>query len=947
MLSPDHDFRFMLVSQMQRDLGSTNLLDKTSALVALCKLVTTEMIPALLPRVEELLSHDQTLIRKKCVMALHRFHQLDPSCIAHLTERIKGTLRDPDPSVMSASLCLLHELARLDPVAHVDLVDHYVSILKQIIEHRLPRDFDYHRMPAPWIQIKLLQLMATLGANNKAASEGMYEVLSECMKRADTGTNVGFAIVYEAVRTVTTIWPESTLLDTAANAISRFITSDAYNLKYLGVTGLAAIVRDHPKYAVQHQMAVIDCLEDPDETLKRKTLELLFRMTNPQNAEAVVDKLLHFLNQALDPFLRADLVSRIVQLADRYAPSNLWFVDTMIQVLSIGGDLVNMEAVQNLFRLFAEGADQDDEDLIEMENAQLRRRGCWLLLESLRKPNVSENLVKCAFWTLGEYAYLLTTKLDKENQQPEGEDDEVRVDEEDDEDPAETEIIPLEEVLEVICESIDRTDLVNPVTKGYGITALCKITAQLGVVVPQVQEVINKYASSKYTELQQRCREFDILTLDFSRTRELFPVDASCEDFENVDFNFMDEFCEILRAAGASNYNEALRITNDADFGEVPLESDEMAARGGNGSMGLKFDAYEAPSIHQGAPPSSEYSHHATVDSSMEYATDEMARMSMGDVASLSQAPAASSAPQKPSVKSLWGPKGYMGGALPNQQQPSAVISSTTASSTMMMTPDYDFGEEAAEEQNRMSEPGISLASAPPPVDHAKKELTDKEKAAQALFGGLGATSSSSKSLSTRIKSSSTRSTLPGAAEPRMKKTPSAPPVDLFSMEADLLGFGTPTTSTPPAQSNNVLDIFSTLPPLGTPTPMPAPAPAPVVNEAKPQPPFCMPKVIDTAYFGSLWPSHSQEMRVSVRSPGMPFPDFIRLFADRIQVHLVEFIPATQEAIFAGIVPSVNQEVVLIHAKDNQLAGVVDLMVRSRQGGITERVANQCTNAKF
>jgi len=59
------------------------------------------------------------------------------------------------------------------PASHLppppqDLVPSFVSILKQITEHRLPRDFDYHRMPAPWIQMRLLRILALLGRADRA-----------------------------------------------------------------------------------------------------------------------------------------------------------------------------------------------------------------------------------------------------------------------------------------------------------------------------------------------------------------------------------------------------------------------------------------------------------------------------------------------------------------------------------------------------------------------------------------------------------------------------------------------------------------------------------------------------------------------------------------------------------------------------------------------------------
>jgi len=79
--------------------------------------------------------------------------------------------------------------------------------------------------------------------------------------------------------------PLTTPCSAAAVMISTFLKSSNHNLKYVGIDALTRIVRIDSKYANEHQMAVIDCLEDPDETLKKKTLELLFKMTTPNNVE--------------------------------------------------------------------------------------------------------------------------------------------------------------------------------------------------------------------------------------------------------------------------------------------------------------------------------------------------------------------------------------------------------------------------------------------------------------------------------------------------------------------------------------------------------------------------------------------------------------------------------------------------------------------------------------
>ena len=62
-------------------------------------------------------------------------------------------LCDNDPGVMGATLCPLFDLITIDVNSYKDLVISFVSILKQVAERRLPKAYDCHQMPAPFIQV--------------------------------------------------------------------------------------------------------------------------------------------------------------------------------------------------------------------------------------------------------------------------------------------------------------------------------------------------------------------------------------------------------------------------------------------------------------------------------------------------------------------------------------------------------------------------------------------------------------------------------------------------------------------------------------------------------------------------------------------------------------------------------------------------------------------------
>eukprot|EP01125_Pyxidicula_operculata_P002378 TRINITY_DN12256_c0_g1_i1.p1 TRINITY_DN12256_c0_g1~~TRINITY_DN12256_c0_g1_i1.p1 ORF type:complete len:1205 (-),score=382.26 TRINITY_DN12256_c0_g1_i1:22-3636(-) len=505
-LHPEHSMTTLCVNSFRRDLESTNNAEIDMALTAMTYLLNDEAIPAILNLVLNAMTHSESSVRKKAVLVAKKILQIDINHLPAIRDPIRRALCDVDPAVMAATLNVYSYLISQEVAPYKELVPSLVSILKQVIEHALSREYDYHRIPAPWVQIKILSLLAQLGANDKKVSENMYEIISETLKRADNGINAGHAVVYECIITITKIYRHNGLLNSAAESTGRFLTSLDHNLKYLGLKALKELVTINPAFALKHQVEVIDCLNNPDETIQRKTLDLLYTMTNAQNVTVITEKLLEFLRKSnSDPFMRTNLVEKITFLAEQYAPNNEWFIRTMNKVFLLGGSLVNSKVAYNLVNLLGEGSTGGED---EEADSELRIFAVNSYFEIVEKQGVlSDILTQVIAWTLGEYSYLVGRES---------------------------------EAIDVMCDLMERAHD-DQVVRVWIITALTKLVSQTQQYSSQISTIVEKYRNSQDVELQQRVYELEFMIKDIQSMGLLFPLDSACEEISvQDDLAFLD-----------------------------------------------------------------------------------------------------------------------------------------------------------------------------------------------------------------------------------------------------------------------------------------------------------------------------------------------------------------------------------------------------------------------
>ncbi|KAG0330613.1 AP-4 complex subunit epsilon-1, partial [Podila humilis] len=164
------------------------------ALVTLCNMMLPDVIPSVISHVQAALSHTHESVRKRALIVLKNFFVQEPEQVTPYLSQIRECLYDQEPSVMSAALGFFVVVVK-NP-EHVQemksMIPVLIKILQQVIDGKLPKGYSYHGTPAPWIQIRCLQIMAKLGHDDLSASSTMTPVVLSTFHKARQGVDAAF-----------------------------------------------------------------------------------------------------------------------------------------------------------------------------------------------------------------------------------------------------------------------------------------------------------------------------------------------------------------------------------------------------------------------------------------------------------------------------------------------------------------------------------------------------------------------------------------------------------------------------------------------------------------------------------------------------------------------------------------------------------------------------------
>eukprot|EP00258_Populus_trichocarpa_P019459 XP_006384679.2 AP-2 complex subunit alpha-1 isoform X2 [Populus trichocarpa] len=409
LLNENHDFLRLAINTVRNDIIGRNETFQCLALTMVGNIGGREFAESLAPDVQKLLisSSCRPLVRKKAALCLLRLYRKNPDVvnIDGWADRMAQLLDERDLGVLTSSTSLLVALVSNNHEAYWSCLPKCVKILERLARNQdIPQEYTYYGIPSPWLQVKAmraLQYFPTIEDPNVRRS--LFEVLQRILMGTDVVKNVNknnasHAVLFEALALVMHLDAEKEMMSQCVALLGKFIAVREPNIRYLGLENMSRMlmVTDVQDIIKRHQAQIITSLKDPDISIRRRALDLLYGMCDVSNAKDIVEELLQYLSAA-DFAMREELSLKAAILAEKFAPDLSWYVDVILQLIDKAGDFVSDDIWFRVVQFVT-----NNEDLQPYAAAKAR--------EYLDKPAIHETMVKVSAYLLGEYSHLLARR---------------------------------------------------------------------------------------------------------------------------------------------------------------------------------------------------------------------------------------------------------------------------------------------------------------------------------------------------------------------------------------------------------------------------------------------------------------------------------------------------------------------------------------------------------
>jgi AP-1 complex subunit gamma-1 len=485
LLDENQEVLTLVTNSLKNDLNHPNQYIVGLALCTLGNIASVEMSRDLFPEVETIISSANAYIRRKAALCAMRICRKVPDLQEHFLEKAKALLQDRNHGVLLCGLTLVTSLCEADEAEDYEngvadtfkpMVPSLVKILKGLSASGYAPEHDVTGITDPFLQVKILQLLRVLGRGDAQVSEQINDILAQVATNTDSSKNVGNSILYEAVLTILDIEADSGLRVLGVNILGKFLSNRDNNIRYVALNTLIKVVAVEPNAVQRHRNTILDCLRDPDISIRRRALDLSFTLINESNVRVLIRELLAFLEVADNEF-KPVMTSQIGIAADRFAPNKRWHVDTMLRVLKLAGAYVKEQILSSFVRLIATTPD-------------LQTYSVQKLYAALKDDVTQEGLTLAGSWVIGEYGDAL-----------------LRGGQTDEEEPVKE--VKQSDIVDLF-ETILSSSYAGQIVTQYIVTAAMKLTTRLSdpAQVERLRRLLQRYQTNLDVEIQQRAVEY-------------------------------------------------------------------------------------------------------------------------------------------------------------------------------------------------------------------------------------------------------------------------------------------------------------------------------------------------------------------------------------------------------------------------------------------------------